>query len=169
MDGTGDAFPIHGIDHLEFWVGNALQSSHYFKKTWGFHEVAYSGLETGAHDRVSRLLAHGEVRFLLTGSLHPDSPIADHVHRHGDGVKDIALRVPDAEDAWRYATEHGATSVMEPTVSEDEQGKVVRAAIATYGDTIHSLIQRSDYNGVFLPGFRPVDEADDRGVGLVTI
>jgi len=169
MQDNGDAFPIHGIDHLEFWVGNALQSSHYFKKTWGFREIAYAGLETGITDRVSRVLAQGEIRFVLTGSLQPDSPIAEHVHRHGDGVKDIALRVPDAEDAWRHATAHGARSVMEPIVSEDEQGKVVRAAIATYGDTIHSLIQRTDYNGVFLPGYRSVDEPVDRAVGLVNL
>ncbi|TML79971.1 MAG: 4-hydroxyphenylpyruvate dioxygenase [Actinobacteria bacterium] len=158
-NGAGDVFPILGIDHLEFWVGNAAQSSYYFRKAWGFSEAAYAGLETGVTDRTSRLLVQGECRFLLTGALDPDSPIAAHVRAHGDGVKDIALRVPDAEDAWRYATAHGATSVMEPTVTEDEHGKVVRAAIATYGETIHSLIQRTDYAGVFLPGFRPVEES----------
>jgi len=168
-NGAGDVFPILGIDHLEFWVGNAAQSSYYFRKAWGFSEAAYAGLETGVTDRTSRLLVQGECRFLLTGALGPDSPIAAHVRAHGDGVKDIALRVPDAEDAWRYATAHGATSVMEPTVTEDEHGKVVRAAIATYGETIHSLIQRTDYAGVFLPGFRPVEESVDRSVGIVAV
>ena len=162
MNDSDDVFPILGIDHLEFWVGNAAQASYYFRKAWGFNEAAYAGLETGSHDRTSRLLVQGECRLLLTGALDPDSPIAEHVHAHGDGVKDIALRVPDAEDAWRYATSRGATSVMEPTVSEDEQGKVVRAAIATYGETIHSLIQRTDYAGLFLPGYRPVDEPASR-------
>ena len=168
-NGAGDVFPILGIDHLEFWVGNAAQASYYFRNAWGFNEAAYAGLETGLTDRTSRLLVQGECRFLLTGALDPDSPIAAHVRAHGDGVKDIALRVPDAEDAWRYATAHGATSVMEPTVAEDEHGKVIRAAIATYGETIHSLIQRTDYAGVFLPGFRAVDEPVDRSVGIVAV
>jgi len=168
-NGAGDVFPILGIDHLEFWVGNAAQASYYFRNAWGFNEAAYAGLETGLTDRTSRLLVQGECRFLLTGALDPDSPIAAHVRAHGDGVKDIALRVPDAEDAWRYATAHGATSVMEPTVAEDENGKVIRAAIATYGETIHSLIQRTDYAGVFLPGFRAVDEPVDRSVGIVAV
>src|SRR5205807_938179 len=141
-----------------FWVGNAAQASFYFRKAWGFSEAAYAGLETGLQDRTSRLLVQGECRFLLTGALGPESPIAAHVRAHGDGVKDIALRVPDAEEAWRYAIAHGAQGVMEPTVFEDEHGKVVQAAIATYGETIHSLIQRTDYAGVFLPGFRQVDE-----------
>jgi len=169
MNENGDVFPILGIDHLEFWVGNAAQASYYFRKAWGFNEAAYAGLETGLHDRTSRLVVQGECRFLFTGALGPESPIGEHVRAHGDGVKDIALRVPDAEDAWRHATAHGATSVMEPTVSEDEQGKVVRAAIATYGETIHSLIQRTDYAGVFLPGYREVDEPADRSVGIVAV
>jgi 4-hydroxyphenylpyruvate dioxygenase len=169
MGDNGDAFPILGIDHLEFWVGNAAQSAFYFRKAWGFSEAAYAGLETGVHDRTSRLLVQGECRFVLSGALGPESPIAEHVLRHGDGVKDIALRVPDAEDAWRHATEHGATSVMEPTVYEDEHGKVVRAAIATYGETIHSLIQRTDYAGPFLPGYRATEDSVDRTVGIVMV
>lgn len=164
-----DNFPILGIDHVEFWVGNALQSAHYYRTVWGFREIAYAGLETGSRDRVGRVLEHGEIRFLLTGALGPDAEIADHVRYHGDGVRDIALRVGDAEEAWRYATSHGARSVYEPVVTEDEHGKVVRAAIATYGDTIHSLIQRENYSGAFLPGFRPTDSSIDRTVGLVQI
>src|SRR5439155_6964787 len=143
-NGAGDVFPILGIDHLEFWVGNAAQASYYFRTAWGFNEAAYAGLETGVQDKTSRLLVQGECRFLFTGALGPESPIAEHVRAHGDGVKDIALRVPDAEDAWRYATSHRATSVMEPTVSEDEHGKVVRAAIAAYGEAIHCLSQGTE-------------------------
>src|SRR5438128_8209603 len=115
MNQNGDDFPILGIDHIEFWVGNALQSSYFFRKAWGFHETAYAGLETGVEDRTARLLEQGEIRFLLTGSLTPDTRIVEHVRAHGDGVKDVALHVPDAEEAWRHATAHGATSVMEPT------------------------------------------------------
>ena len=169
MTGNGDLFPIQGIDHVEFWVGNTLQSAAYYRSVMGFREAAYAGLETGSADRVSRLMTQGECRFLLTGALAPDSDVAEHIRRHGDGARDIALRVPDAEDAWRVATTRGARSVMEPTVSEDEHGKVVRAAIATYGDTVHSLIQRDDYHGAFLPGFRETREDVDRSVGIVSV
>ncbi len=164
-----DQFPILGIDHVEFWVGNAVHSSSFFRTVMGFRQAAYGGLETGLTDRTSRLMTQGEIRFLLTGSLTPDSPIAAHVRAHGDGVKDVALRVPDCEEAWRLATERGAVSVLEPTVSEDEHGKIVRAAIGTYGETIHSLIQRDDYHGPFLPGFVATEEPADRAVGLVSI
>ena len=166
---TQDAFPILAIDHLEFYVGDALQSAHFFRTAFGFTETAYAGLETGSRDTVSRVLEQGEIRLVLTGALGPDSDVARHVLAHGSGVRDVALRVPDAEEAWRVATARGARSVAEPTVSEDEHGKVVRAAIAAYGDTIHSLIQRDDYSGPFLPGFRaqPQHAAPDRSVGLV--
>jgi len=170
MDDTHDAFPILGIDHVEFWVGNALQASHYYRNAFGFHQIAFSGLETGVRDRTSRLMAQGEIRFVFTGSLEPDTDIAEHVRRHGDGVRDIALRVPDAEEAYRVALERGALGVSEPRVSEDEHGKVVRAAIGTYGETVHSLIQREDYNGVFLPAFRATeDDPNHRTVGLVSV
>src|SRR5467141_2367619 len=154
MNDNGDVFPILGIDHLEFWVGNAAQASFYFRKAWGFSEAAYAGLETGLQDRTSRLLVQGECRFLLTGAMGPESPIAQHVRAHGDGVKDVAFRVPDAADAYEYATTHGATGVLEPTASEDEHGKIVRATIAAYGDTVHSFIDRENYSGPFLPGYR---------------
>lgn len=166
---ASDAFPVLGIDHVEFWVGNALQAGSFFGGAFGFHEVAYAGLETGVADRTSRVLAQGEVRFVLTGALRPDSQIAEHVRVHGDGVRDVALRVPDAEEAWRVAVGRGARSVAEPHVLEDEHGKVVRAAIATYGDTIHSLIQRDDYTGAFLPGFRSTESVKARSVGIVAI
>ncbi len=165
---SDDAFPIQGIDHIEFWVGNAKQAAFYYANAFGFTPTAYSGLETGVRDRTSHLVTQGDIRFVLSGSLVPDSPIAKHVAAHGDGVKDVAFRVPDAEDAYRVALSRGATGVSEPTVMEDEGGKVVRAAIATYGDTIHSLVQRDEYAGVFLPGFRPV-EASAGGVGLIAV
>jgi len=164
-----DEFPILGIDHVEFWVGSAKQAAFSYSRAFGFHETAYAGLETGLKDRTSHLIEQGEIRFVLTGALGPDGPIAEHVKRHGDGARDIALRVPDAEDAFRVAVERGAVPVHEPVVSEDEHGKVVRAAIGTYGDTIHSLIQREDYHGAFLPGFVAVETPKDRSVGLVSI
>ena len=166
---SDDAFPIQGIDHIEFWVGNARQAAFYYANAFGFTPAAYAGLETGVRDRTSHLVTQGDIRFVLTGSLGPDSPIAQHVAAHGDGVKDVAFRVPDAEDAYRVALSRGATAVSEPTVIEDEGGKVVRAAIATYGDTVHSLIQRDEYTGAFLPGFRPVENARSAGVGLVAV
>jgi len=166
---SDDTFPIQAIDHIEFWVGNAKQAAFYYANAFGFAPAAYSGLETGVRDRTSHLMVQGDVRFVLTGSLDPDSPIADHVRRHGDGVRDVAFRVPDAEEAFRLALGRGANAVMEPTVFEDDHGKVVRAAIGTYGETIHSLIQRDDYSGVFLPGFRAVDAVQAPGVGLVAV
>jgi 4-hydroxyphenylpyruvate dioxygenase len=169
MNNGGDGFPILGIDHVEFWVGNALQSSFYFSRAFGFTETAYAGLETGLRDRTSRLIAQGECRFVLTGALDPSSEVAKHVREHGDGARDIALRVPSAEEAYATALARGARGVQEPVVTEDEHGKVVRAAIATYGETIHSLIERGNYSGVFLPGFRPVQHAPDRTVGIVSV
>jgi len=160
-----DSFPIQGIDYIEFFVGNAKQAAYYYR-AFGFSPVAYMGLETGSRDRVSWAVQQGDVRLVFTGALQPDHPIADHVHRHGDGVHDVALRVPDAEEAYRVALDRGATSVHEPEILEDEGGKVVRAAIATYGETIHSLISRQEYSGAFLPGYQPIQgaPADDCGV-----
>jgi 4-hydroxyphenylpyruvate dioxygenase len=162
----GDAFPIQAIDHIEFWVGNAKQSSYYFSGAWGFRPSAYAGLETGLRDHTSHLLVQGDIRFVFSGALEPDSPIAEHVRKHGDGVHDVAFRVPDAEEAYRIAIDRGARGVQEPTVAEDEHGKVIRAAIGTYGETIHSFIQRSEYAGPFLPGFRTVDKRSGPDVGL---
>jgi 4-hydroxyphenylpyruvate dioxygenase len=153
---THDSFPILGIDYIQFYVGNAKQSAHYYKAL-GFTPVAYLGLETGSRDRVSWVVRQGDVTLVFTGALGPDSAITDHVKAHGDGVHDVALRVPDAEEAYRVALERGATSVTEPEVLEDEHGKLVRAAIATYGETIHSLVSRSEYSGVFFPGFAPIE------------
>jgi 4-hydroxyphenylpyruvate dioxygenase len=166
---SDDTFPILGIDHLHFYCGDALQSAQFFRTAFGFTETAYAGLETGVRDRVSRVLEQGEIRLVMTGSLEPDTEISRHVMQHGTGVRDVALRVPDAEEAWRTATKRGAVSVAEPSVSEDEHGKVIRAAIHAYGDTIHSLIQRDNYDGPFLPGFRSTGAQPDRSVGLVQV
>ena len=165
MSKLEDAFPILGIDYIQFFVGNAKQAAHYYR-SFGFTPVAFRGLETGTRDRVSYCVQQGEVRFVLTGTLQPQGPIADHVKLHGDGVHDVALRVPDAEEAYRVALERGATGVAEPQVFEDEHGKLVRAAIATYGETVHSLISRADYSGVFFPGFQRLPHESTDGFGV---
>jgi 4-hydroxyphenylpyruvate dioxygenase len=150
-----DFLPIIDWDHLEFYVGNAKLSSFYYSQTFGMDVAAYAGLETGVLDRTSYLMQSGDIRFVLTSALHPDHPIADFVRKHGDGVKDIALLVDDAEKAYVETTKRGAKGIMEPTIVEDAHGygRVKRATIATYGDVVHSFIERKDYNGPFLPGF----------------
>jgi len=177
-----DLFPILGIDYIQFFVGNAKQATHFYK-SYGFTPVAYMGLETGSRDRVSWITRQGDVNLVFTGALGPDSPIAEHCRVHGDGVHDVALSVPDAEEAYRVAVERGAKGVAEPEVFDDEGGKVVKAAIATYGETIHSLVSRQDYSGTFFPGFVPLDknghftpdeslrvsERDTSGFGIQTI
>ena len=163
-----DSFPILGIDHIQFYVGNAKQSAHYYR-SFGFTPVAYMGLETGSRDRVSWCVRQGEVQLVFTGALDPSSPIAEHVRLHGDGVHDVAFQVPDAEEAYRVALERGATGVAEPEGLEDEGGKLVRAAISTYGETIHSLISRSDYSGAFYPGYQALDGGDTGGFGVLNI
>jgi 4-hydroxyphenylpyruvate dioxygenase len=162
-----DFMPLHGIDHVELWVGNAAQASYYFRNAFGFTEVAYSGLETGVRDHVSHVLMQGGIRLVLTGTLRSDTPIAEHHACHGDGVKVIALSVPDVEHAYREATARGARGVAEPFELRDEHGVVKLADVATYGETIHRFVDRSAYDGVFLPGFAPVDGADPDGAGLV--
>ena len=158
-----DFLKIRGTDHVEFWVGNAKQAAYYYANAFGMTVVAHAGLETGLRDRSCYLLQQGKVRFLLCAPLGPDGPIADHVRRHGDGVRDIALDVEDVDRAWAGTTERGAKSVMEPTTFEDEHGSIRRAAITTYGDTIHSFIDRSKYRGVFLPGWKPTGAAPKPG------
>ncbi|HEU4489068.1 MAG TPA: 4-hydroxyphenylpyruvate dioxygenase [Actinomycetota bacterium] len=164
-----DSFPILGIDYIQFFVGNARQAAHYYRAL-GFKPVAYMGLETGSRDRVSWCVRQGRVNFVFTGALDGDSYIAEHVKLHGDGVHDVALRVPDTEEAYRIALERGASSVAEPAVLEDEHGKLTVAAIATYGETIHSLVSRQDYSGVFWPGFRALhDGSEVKGFGISEI
>jgi 4-hydroxyphenylpyruvate dioxygenase len=150
---TGDFMPLHGIDHVELWVGNAKQAAHFYRTGFGFSPIAYAGPETGLRDQASWVLGQGSIRLVLTSSLRPGSEIAEHVARHGDGVHDVALAVPDAAVAYAAAVERGAHGVQEPGDDKDEHGIVRRAAIATYGDTIHSLVDRSGYTGPFLPGF----------------
>src|SRR5918992_4970274 len=149
-----DVFPINGTDHIEFYVGNAKQASHYYRAAFGFQLVAYRGPETGTRDRVSYVLQQEKIRFVLTTALADQSEIADHVARHGDGVRDLALWVDDARDAFARAIERGAVPVHEPRAVRDDDGEVVIAAIRTYGDTIHSLVERRAYRGPFMPGFR---------------
>jgi 4-hydroxyphenylpyruvate dioxygenase len=150
-----DTFPINGTDFVEFFVGNAKQAAQFYRSAFGFQLLAYRGPETGTRDRASYLLTQNKVRLVLTSALTPDHPIADHVRRHGDGVRDIALWVDDAREAFSLAVERGARPVAEPAVLRDEDGEVVIAGIKTYGDTIHSLVERRGYRGPFLPGFRP--------------
>ena len=150
-----DTFPINGTDYIEFYVGNAKQASQFYQSAFGFQLVAYRGPETGVRDRVSYLLTQGKIRFVLTSPLGPSGEIADHVRKHGDGVRDIALWVDDARDAYAKAVERGAQSAYEPRVQRDDAGEVVSAGIKIYGDTIHSLIERRNYRGAFFPGFQP--------------
>jgi 4-hydroxyphenylpyruvate dioxygenase len=156
-----DRMPLHGIDHVELWVGNAAQAAYYFTRAFGFTEVAYAGLETGVRDRASHVLKQGRVRLVLTGTLTSSAPIAEHHRRHGDGVKVIALSVPDVEHAYRHAVERGATGLREPWEARDEHGVVRLADIATYGDTVHRFVDRSEYRGTFLPGYADVEHGAD--------
>ncbi|MDQ3223935.1 MAG: 4-hydroxyphenylpyruvate dioxygenase [Gemmatimonadota bacterium] len=151
-----DTFPINGTDFVEFYVGNAKQASHYYRTAFGFQLVAYRGPETGTRDRASYLLRQHKVNLILTSALTPDHPAAAHVALHGDGVRDIALWVDDAREAFSLAVERGARPAQQPTVLQDDAGEVVIAGIHTYGDTIHSLVERRDYKGLFLPGFQAV-------------
>jgi 4-hydroxyphenylpyruvate dioxygenase len=148
-----DEFPVDAIDYVQFAVGNAKQAAHFYSHAFGMRVTGYRGPETGHRDLAEYVLESGSARFLFSGEVHAGTEIGRHIEAHGDGVIDIALRVPDSAHAHGMAVERGATSVLEPTVEEDETGKVVRSAIATYGETRHSFIQRSDYSGVFLPGF----------------
>jgi len=176
-----DFMPLNGIDHVELWVGNAVQAAHFYREAFGFRQVAYAGLETGVRDRVSFVLEQGRVRLVLTGALVPGHAIGEHHARHGDGVRVIALSVPDAAYAYATALERGAEGVVSPRELADGEGAVRLATIRTYGDTLHTFVERAGYTGAFLPGYeaRPVaprdersgDEASGRGrsVGLLAI
>jgi 4-hydroxyphenylpyruvate dioxygenase len=165
---AGDFMPLHGIDHVELYVGNALQSAYFYVHALGFREVAYAGLETGVRDRTSHVLGQGRIRIVLTGALTPDHEIGAHQARHGDGVKVIALSVPDVANAYREATTRGAKGVREPWEATDEQGTLRLATIETYGETLHTFVDRSDYKGAFMPGYRP-REGSSGDVGLLAI
>ena len=154
-----DRMPVHGIDHVEFYVGNAAQAAFYLTRAFGFTETAYSGLETGHRERRSHVLEQGRIRLVLTGTLAGSDEIADHHARHGDGVHKIALSVPDAAAAYEHAVAHGAEGVDAPYWIEDDHGRVQLSSIATYGDTLHLFVQRDGYAGAFLPGYEQRDEA----------
>ena len=153
FDSAKDFLPINGTDYVELYVGNAKQAAHYYKTAFGFQSFAYCGLETGNKAYCSYVVAQDKIRLVLTTPFDPESEISDHIRRHGDGVKVIALWVDDARKAFEETTKRGAVAVMEPTVFSDENGEVVKASIKTYGDTIHTFVERKNYQGVFLPGF----------------
>ncbi len=162
-----DLFPINGTDHIEFYVGNAKQAAHYYQSAFGYRLVAYRGPETGTRDTVSYVLEQGKIRFVLTAALSPDHEIARHVYRHGDGVKVLGLWVDDAAMAYETALERGAESAFPLLELEDEHGTIRMAAIKTYGETIHTLVERQDYHGAFMPGFQPVDsDMEIKPIGL---
>ncbi|MBL6607830.1 MAG: 4-hydroxyphenylpyruvate dioxygenase [Flavobacteriaceae bacterium] len=155
FDEAEDFLPLLGTDYVELYVGNAKQSAHFYKTAFGFQSEAYAGLETGAKDKVSYVLKQDKIRLVLTTPLNPDGPINAHINKHGDGVKVVALWVDDATKSWEETTKRGARSFMEPTVEEDDQGHVVRSGIYTYGETVHIFVERKNYKGVFLPGYKP--------------
>ncbi|WP_353083977.1 4-hydroxyphenylpyruvate dioxygenase [Flavobacterium sp.] len=154
FSGAQDFLPLFGTDYVEFYVGNAKQSAHYYKTAFGFQSHAYRGLETGSRDSVSYVLKQDKIRLVLTTPLNSNSPINEHLRKHGDGVKVVALWVEDAKSAWEETTKRGAKSFMEPTVEKDENGEVIRSGIYTYGETVHIFVERKNYNGLFLPGFK---------------
>jgi 4-hydroxyphenylpyruvate dioxygenase len=165
-----DVMPVHGIDHLELFVGNAAQAAFYYTRAFGFTETAYSGLETGTRDRVSRVLQQGRIRLVLSGTLTGEDEIAEHHKRHGDGVRSIALSVPDAAAAYEHAVAHGARGLETPYELSDEHGTVRLASVSTYGETRHVFVERGDYAGAFLPGFEargtPASGPDGLLVGI---
>ncbi len=165
-----DFMPLLGTDHVEFYVGNAKQAAHFYRTAFGMSLVAYSGPETGQHDRASYVVQQGKVRFVLTTALRASHAIAAQTQRHGDGVHAIALLVNDARQAWAAATERGAVCAQEPTTLRDEQGEVTLASIQAYGDTVHTFVERRGYRGVFLPGYRAIaQDTIARPVGLLHI
>jgi len=149
-----DFLPLQGTDYVEFYVGNAKQAAHYYKTAFGFQSLAYSGPETGNRETARYVVRQNKLTLMLTTPLRPNHPIADHIAKHGDGVKVLALKVEDATSAWEETTKRGGKSYMEPTTLEDEHGKLVMSGIHTYGETVHLFIERGDYTGTFMPGFR---------------
>jgi 4-hydroxyphenylpyruvate dioxygenase len=153
-----DFLPINGTDFIEFYVGNAKQASFFYRTAFGFQLIAYSGPETGVRDRASYVLKQGKIRLILTTPMHPGNDISTHVEKHGDGVKVLALWVDDAEKSWKETTSRGAKSYQEPTILKDEFGEVKIASIHTYGDTIHTFVERKNYTGIFMPGYVAMDD-----------
>ncbi|HZI89278.1 MAG TPA: 4-hydroxyphenylpyruvate dioxygenase [Candidatus Polarisedimenticolia bacterium] len=149
-----DFLSIRAIDHLEFWVGNAKQAAFFYQHAFGLAVTGYAGLETGVRDRASYVLQQGKVRFVFTTPLGPDGFMAEQIRLHGDGVHDVALEVEDVDRAYRETTKRGAKGVQEPTTVKDENGEIRRASVATYGDTVHTFVDRSKYRGHFFPGYK---------------
>lgn len=152
-----DFLPLNGTDHLELYVGNAKQSAHYYKTAFGFRTVAYAGPETGVRDRASYVLQQGKIRLVLTSPLHSDNPISTHISKHGDGVKILALWVDDAYRSYEETISRGAVSYQEPKTIRDEFGEVRTAGIYTYGETVHLFVERKNYTGAFMPGYKALD------------
>lgn len=146
-------YSIKGFDHCEFYVSNAKQTAYFYNKTMGFNTIAYRGLETGCRDRVSYVLNQGHIFLVITSPLEKNTEIGRHVDCHGDGIKDVALTVDNAENAWKTSLERGAKSAMEPTEIKDDNGEAILSSIHTFGDTIHTFIERNNYKGCFLPGY----------------
>lgn len=155
MAAAQDFLPINGTDYLELYVGNAKQSAHYYKTAFGFQSVAYAGPETGIRDRASYVLQQGKIRLVLTTALKSDHPVSEHVKKHGDGVKILALWVDDARSAFEETTKRGAKAYQEPITTKDEYGEVVTSGVYTYGETIHMFVERKNYKGIFMPGYQP--------------
>ena len=167
---TEDFLPINGTDFIEFYVGNAKQASFFYRTAFGFSLIAYAGPETGIRDRASYVLQQGKIRLVLTTPMHSDNEISKHIEKHGDGVKVLALWVDDAEKSWKETTSRGAISYSEPEIISDESGSVKKASIHTYGDTIHTFIERKNYNGPFLPGYTAInDDYTTSSIGLLYV
>ena len=149
-----DFLPLQGTDYVEFYVGNAKQAAHYYKTAFGFQSLAYAGPETGVKDKTSYVIRQNKLTFILTTPLRTSNAIADHIYKHGDGVKILALKVEDATDAFMQTTKRGAKVYLEPTTLKDENGEVILSGIHTYGETVHLFVERKNYNGIFMPGFR---------------
>ncbi|MDT0675236.1 4-hydroxyphenylpyruvate dioxygenase [Autumnicola musiva] len=170
VPGAEDFLPILGTDFVELYVGNAKQAAYYYQHAWGFQPVAYSGLETGRKDRVSYVLQQGKIRLVLTSPLQPNGEINEHIDKHGDGVKAVALWVDDARKSYKETTSRGAKSYVEPYVLEDEYGSVVISGIHTYGETIHLFVERSNYTGAFMPGYKtyaPLANSTETGLKYI--
>ncbi|MBW7952120.1 MAG: 4-hydroxyphenylpyruvate dioxygenase [Chitinophagaceae bacterium] len=150
---ANDFLPLQGTDYVEFYVGNAKQAAHFYKTAFGFQSLAYAGPETGVRNKASYVITQNKLTFVLTTPLKTDNVIAEHIYKHGDGVKYLALRVDDATDAWHQTTKRGGKSYMEPTTLKDDNGEVVLSGIHTYGDTVHLFVERKNYKGAFMPGF----------------
>ena len=149
-----DFLPLHGTDYVEFYVGNAKQAAHFYMSAFGFQALAYAGPETGMMDRASYVVRQHKLTLVLTTPIRANNPIADHIYKHGDGVKHIALMVDNAEDAWVQTTERGAENYIKPQTSTDANGEMIMSGIKLYGDTAHLFIERKNYKGIFMPGYR---------------